>query len=115
VSSVVAGGAESRTPSPLSRRVLLEHRIAPPVPDSGVQRAFLDNPEMKNASDHPRDDARQSHKSISQIYREFDGKSQFPLPLTQSMAPTDEPNCSSKNLGYQEEVHFALPPGGPRS
>ena len=53
---------------------------------------------------HPRVDARQSHKSNPRIYRGIDVKSQFPLPLTLSMAPTAEPNCSSKNLGRARGV-----------
>ena len=37
---------------------------------------------------HPRVDARQSQKSTPQIYKGIAVKSQFPLPLTESMAPT---------------------------
>ena len=45
-------------------------------------------------------DARQSRKSIPRIHRGIDVKRHFPLPLTQSMAPTAEPNCSLINLGW---------------
>ena len=48
----------------------------------------------------PRVDARQSKNSIPRIYKGRDVIRQFPLPLTQSMAPTAEPTCSSKNLGW---------------
>ena len=55
---------------------------------------------------HPRVDAGQSQNSISLIHRRIDVKSQFPLPLTWSMAPTAGPKCSSKNLGWPGRVIF---------
>jgi hypothetical protein len=54
-------------------------------------------------------DARQLQKSIPHIYRGIDAKSQFPLPLTLSIAPTAEPNCSSKNLGWTPKVDEFVP------
>ena len=63
------------------------------VPDPGAFSA-------ERLCNHPRVDARQSQKSIPENYRGIDVKSQFLQPLTLSMAPTAEPNCSSKNLGW---------------
>jgi len=40
------------------------------------------HPVTTRAANHPRVDARQSQKSIPQIYRGIDVKSRFPLPLT---------------------------------
>jgi len=46
--------------------------------------------------------AGQLQKSIPRVCRGIDVKSQFPLPLTLSMAPTAELNCLSKDLGLVE-------------
>ena len=59
---------------------------------------------MSEVTFHPRSDAWQSPKSTPRTYRLIDVKCQFPLPLTWSMAPTAESNCSSQNLGW---VHTA--------
>ena len=64
---------------------------------------------------HLRVDARQSQKSIPQIYRGIDVESHFALPPIQSMAPTAEPNCSSKSLrwsethSYESDIDFVGP------
>jgi len=55
---------------------------------------------FRGARCHPRSDAWQSQKSIPRSYRGIDVKSESPLPRTWSMAPTTEPNCWSKHLGW---------------
>jgi len=99
-SSCVGGAPSLQSVIEPNRQWLASQPHGQPVGKSvGQPRQPVSNPKV---------DARQSQKLIPGIHNGIAVKSPFPLPLTYSMAPTAEPNCSSKNLGWSaRQPHLA--------